>query len=169
MKSLYVTVELLLPRLFFLSSKSRIESQRDIYTEMTKRWPEIPFRIFQGHKKEINAGLFAHLRIIFKEICPNKKQDIFVKYVCHPSHTYLAWPLTLTYGLLTRLSIDTIYSFKDLYNTDLGKKLSFKFSETWPVYSTRCILWFLLIKSIPPESIFEYCTSKEEQPSDILK
>ena len=46
-----------------------------------------------------------------------------------PPFPYIfAWPLTLTYGLLTRLSIDTIYSFKDLYNTDL-EKLSFKFSE----------------------------------------
>ena len=40
------------------------------------------------------------------------------------------------------------------------KSFSFKRPETCLVYTTWCILWFKLIKSIPPESIFEYWISK---------
>ena len=43
------------------------------------------------------------------------------------------------------------------------KKWSFKRHETCPVYTRRCI------ESIPPESIFEYCTSKVGYPSDLSK
>ena len=41
-----------------------------------------------------------------------------------------------------------------IYKTSTCEKiLSFKRPETCPVYTTRCILWIYLIKSIPPESI----------------
>ena len=57
-----------------------------------------------------------------------------------------------------------------IYQTPTCEKfLSFKRPETCQVYRIRCILWIKLIKSILPESIFEYCTSKVGYLSDISK
>ena len=69
---------------------------------------------------------------ITKIVCFDNAFPVIVRYFMK-----IAWNFK-SYNYFPRYIL-----IKDLYNTvPRKKKLSFKRAETWPVYTTRCILWF---------------------------